>query len=139
VLARALEWSFAGRISASSVGFASCGLAITGVLLLNTVPAAIGFGLLFAFCHGAALGILTIARGTVPAELFGPQPQGGLLGALGRPSFAARALAPGLFALGLSAGVSMQTGLRLLVVVSTLALICFWLATRALVGEENPP
>jgi MFS family permease len=139
VLARVLEWIFAARISAISVGFTSCVLAIAGVLLLNTVPGVLGFGLLFAFCFGASNGILTIARGTVPAELFGPQPQGGLLGALGRPSFAARALAPGLFAVGLSAGVSMQTGLRLLAVVSALGLTCFWLATRQRGAEAPQP
>jgi len=130
VLARIVEWFFAGRTSAIGVGLASCALAITGMVLLNSVPAGVGFGLLFAFCYGASNGILTIARGTVPAELFGPQQQGALLGALARPSFAAKALAPGLFAAGLSAGVSMQTGVRLLAAVSTLGFVFFWLATR---------
>jgi len=130
VLARIVEWSFANRISAIGVGFAACLLAMLGMFLLNLMPAALGFGVLFALCYGASNGILTIARGTVPAELFGAQQQGALLGALARPSFVAKALAPALFAAGLSAGFSMRTGVALLAFISTVALACFWLAVR---------
>ena len=130
VLARIVEWLFAGRISAIGVGFAACVLSLCGMLLLNVIPAGVVFGVLFALCYGASNGILTIARGTVPAELFGAQQQGTLLGALARPSFVAKALAPALFAAGLSGGFSMQTGLQLLAFISALAFVCFWLATR---------
>lgn len=130
VLARIVEWFFAGRISAIGVGFAACVLALLGMILLNLIPGAIGFGVLFAMCYGASNGILTIARGTVPAELFGSQQQGALLGALARPSFIAKALAPALFAAGLSAGFSLRSGLALLAVVSAGGLVCFGLATR---------
>lgn len=130
VLARIVEWFFAGRISAIGVGFAACVLALLGMMLLNIIPGVIGFGMLFAMCYGASNGILTIARGTVPAELFGSQQQGALLGALARPSFFAKALAPALFAAGLSAGFSLRSGLALLAVVSAGGLVCFRLATR---------
>jgi predicted MFS family arabinose efflux permease len=131
VLARVIEWSFAERISAIGVGFAACALALLGMVLLNVIPAGIVFGVLFAFCYGASNGILTIARGTVPAELFGHQQQGALLGALARPSFIAKALAPALFAAGLSAGFSMRAGVALLAFISTLGLVCFWFAVRS--------
>jgi predicted MFS family arabinose efflux permease len=130
VLARIVEWFFAGRISAIGVGYAACVLALLGMMLLNFIPARLGFGLLFAMCYGASNGILTIARGTVPAELFGAQQQGALLGALARPSFFAKALAPALFAAGLSAGFSLRTGLALLAIVSASGLVCYSLATR---------
>jgi hypothetical protein len=130
VLARIVEWFFAGRISAIGVGYAACVLALLGMILLNSIPAAVGFGLLFAMCYGASNGILTIARGTVPAELFGAQEQGALLGALARPSFFARALAPAVFAAGLSAGFPLRSGLVLLATVSASGLLCFWLAAR---------
>jgi hypothetical protein len=130
VLARIVEWFFAGRISAIGVGYAACALAVLGMLLLNSIPAAVGFGLLFAMCYGASNGILTIARGTVPAELFGSQQQGALLGALARPSFFAKALAPALFAAGLSTGFSLRFGLVPLAIVSASGLACFWAATR---------
>jgi predicted MFS family arabinose efflux permease len=130
VLARIVEWFFAGRISAIGVGFAACVLALLAMVLLNFIPSVIGFGMLFAMCYGASNGILTIARGTVPTELFGSQQQGALLGALARPSFFAKALAPALFAAGLSAGFPLRSGLALLAVVSASGLVCFWLATR---------
>jgi predicted MFS family arabinose efflux permease len=130
VLARIVEWFFAGRVSAIGVGYAACVLALLGMILLNSIPAATGFGLLFALCYGASNGILTIARGTVPAELFGAQQQGALLGALARPSFFAKALAPAVFAAGLSAGFSLRSGLALLAIVSAGGLVCFWLAAR---------
>jgi hypothetical protein len=130
VLARIVEWFFAGRISAIGVGYAACVLALLGMMLLNFIPGAIGFGVLFAMCYGASNGILTIARGTVPAELFGSQQQGALLGALARPSFFAKALAPAVFAAGLSAGFSLRSGLALLAIVSAGGFACFALATR---------
>lgn len=130
VLARVVEWSFAGRISAIGVGFAAFSLALLGMVLLNVIPAGVGFGILFALCYGASNGILTIARGTVPVELFGPQQQGALLGALARPSFVAKALAPAVFAAGLSAGFSMRTGVELLALISAVGLACFWFASH---------
>jgi predicted MFS family arabinose efflux permease len=130
VLARIVEWFFSGRISAIGVGYAACVLALLGMMLLNFIPGVIGFGLLFALCYGASNGILTIARGTVPAELFGAQQQGALLGALARPSFFAKALAPAVFAAGLSAGFPLRSGLALLAIVSASGLLFFSLAAR---------
>lgn len=130
VLARFIEWIFGDRFSAVRVGVAACALSLTGMLLLNVIPASLIFGALFAVCYGAANGILTIARGSVPAELFGPQQQGALLGALARPSFVTKALAPALFAAGLSAGFSMHAGLGLLALISAGAFVCFLFAAR---------
>lgn len=51
----------------------------------------------FALLHGAGSGILTIARGTVPLAIFGPENYGYRLGLLGAPSRLAMAAAPLLF------------------------------------------
>lgn len=51
----------------------------------------------FALLHGAGSGILTIARGTVPLAVFGPENYGYRLGLLGAPSRIAMAAAPLLF------------------------------------------
>ena len=56
-------------------------------------PAATAFVLL----HGAGNGLLTIARGTVPLALFGPEGYGARTGLLGAPARAAQATAPLLF------------------------------------------
>ena len=52
--------------------------------------AAIGFAVLY----GVSNGVMTIVRGTVPAELFGRREFGALLGRLARPQLIARAIAP---------------------------------------------
>jgi predicted MFS family arabinose efflux permease len=51
----------------------------------------------FTILHGAGSGILTIARGTVPLAIFGPQNYGYRLGLLGAPTRVATAAAPLLF------------------------------------------
>jgi hypothetical protein len=54
---------------------------------------------IFAVLHGAGNGILTIARGTLPLALFGPENYGYRLGLLGAPSRISQALAPVAFGL----------------------------------------
>ncbi len=53
----------------------------------------------FALLHGSGNGILTIARGTVPLAIFGPENYGYRLGVLGMPSRFLSALAPLGFAM----------------------------------------
>jgi len=53
----------------------------------------------FAVLYGAGNGLLTIARGTVPLAIFGPDGYGARTGLLGAPARAAQALAPLLFGL----------------------------------------
>jgi predicted MFS family arabinose efflux permease len=67
-----------------------------GALALFGATAASGA---FAVLHGAGSGILTIARGTVPLAMFGPENYGYRLGLLGAPSRIAMAAAPLLFGL----------------------------------------
>ena len=54
---------------------------------------------LFVVLYGAGNGLLTIARGTLPLAIFGPQGYGERSGLLGAPARAAQAFAPLLFAL----------------------------------------
>jgi MFS family permease len=54
---------------------------------------------LFALLHGSGNGILTIARGTVPLALFGPENYGYRLGLLGAPARFLQAAAPLAFSL----------------------------------------
>jgi MFS family permease len=53
----------------------------------------------FAAFYGAGNGLLTIARGTVPLAIFGPQGYGERTGLLGAPARASQAFAPLLFGL----------------------------------------
>jgi predicted MFS family arabinose efflux permease len=53
----------------------------------------------FALLHGAGNGILTIARGTLPLAMFGPENYAYRLGLIGAPSRICQALAPVAFGL----------------------------------------
>jgi predicted MFS family arabinose efflux permease len=57
------------------------------------------FAIPFTLLHGAGNGILTIARGTVPLAIFGPENYGYRLGLLGAPARLAQAGAPLAFGL----------------------------------------
>jgi hypothetical protein len=66
----------------------------------------------FALLHGAGNGILTIARGTLPLAIFGPENYAYRLGLIGAPSRICEALAP------LAFGLLIEPMGRLVVVVS---------------------
>jgi hypothetical protein len=71
----------------------------------------------FALLHGVGNGILTIARGTVPLAIFGPENYAYRLGLTGAPSRIAQALAPLMFGLMLE-----PLGRGIIVVSSALSL-----------------
>jgi predicted MFS family arabinose efflux permease len=71
----------------------------------------------FAIFYGAGNGILTIARGTLPLAIFGPQNYGYRLGIIGAPARMAQAAAP--LAFGLLIDIM---GSRVLIVTSALSL-----------------
>ncbi|ETR77126.1 membrane protein [Afipia sp. P52-10] len=77
-----------------------------------------GAAAVFALLHGAGNGILTIARGTLPLAIYGPDNYGYRLGLLGAPSRICQALAPLGFAL-----VMERMGGAVLIVSSALSLI----------------
>jgi predicted MFS family arabinose efflux permease len=58
----------------------------------------------FALLHGAGNGLLTIAKGTLPLEIFGPIGYGLRSGLIGAPARATQAIAPFLFSMVLDAG-----------------------------------
>jgi MFS family permease len=79
----------------------------------------------FAIFHGAGNGILTIARGTLPLAIFGPQNYAYRLGLIGAPSRMAQAAAPLVFSLLID-----EMGSWILIVSSALslaALAALWL------------
>jgi MFS family permease len=85
----------------------------------------------FAIFHGAGNGILTIARGTLPLAIFGPQNYGYRLGIIGAPARVAQAAAP------LAFGLLIDTmGSRILIVSSALSLSA--LLALSLLGKRSP-
>jgi predicted MFS family arabinose efflux permease len=98
------------------------------VLILFGAPTAAAFALL----HGAGNGILTIAKGTLPLALFGPQGYGERQGLLMVPARVAQALAPWLFGLCLD-----RWGVNALWISATLGLLAF-AALLALRRSDSP-
>ena len=94
VAGRAVELAFGRRFKALHVGMVAVTmlpLSLVVFYLLGPVPAAF---LLFAFLYGAGNGVVTIVRGTIPAELFGRQHYGAVNGAMAAPVLLAKALGP---------------------------------------------
>jgi predicted MFS family arabinose efflux permease len=83
----------------------------------------------FALLHGAGNGILTIARGTLPLAIFGPENYAYRLGLIGAPSRICQALAPVGF------GLLIEPLGKLVVVVSASLCVAALLALMVLHGR----
>lgn len=92
VAARLLEFGFLKRAHPLFSARAAALMHPAGVILFMFVggPSAA----VFAILHGAGNGILTIAKGTLPLVLFGPQGYGHRQGLLMEPARIAQAAAP---------------------------------------------
>src|SRR6202046_4747674 len=115
VLARIVEASFLSRYHPLVSTRLACLTHPIGAVILTLWGG--GAAGVFAIFHGAGNGILTIARGTLPLAIFGPQNYGYRLGIIGAPARMAQAIAP------LAFGLLIDTmGSRVLIVSSGLSL-----------------
>jgi predicted MFS family arabinose efflux permease len=94
--ARIVEASLLKRFHPMVSARLSVALHPVGAVVLGVFGAVVASSA-FTVLHGAGSGILTIARGTVPLAMFGPENYGYRLGLLGAPSRVAMAAAPLLF------------------------------------------
>lgn len=138
VLARMIEFVFARELRAVTVGTIAFSLMFAALISLAFVDGERVHAFLFAALYGASNGIMTIIRGTVPAELFGRAGFGALLGRLAMPSFLAKAFAPVAFSLLLAAGLAHSHALWLLILCGASASLCFELARRQAVAADAP-
>ena len=94
VVGRILEFRFGRGLRAVSVGVLAFTLMAAALAVLNVVnglrPVAVAYALLYGWSNG----VMTIVRGTVPAELFGRRDFGALLGRLAQPQFILKSFAP---------------------------------------------
>jgi MFS family permease len=115
VLARIAEAGFLSRYHPLvSTRFACLAHPIGAAILGLTGGAAAS---VFAIFHGAGNGILTIARGTLPLAIFGPDNYGYRLGLIGAPARMAQAVAPLVFGLLID-----RMGSKVLIVSTALSL-----------------
>ncbi|MGQ3054723.1 MAG: MFS transporter [Roseateles sp.] len=130
VAGRLLEFGLLQRLHPLHSARAAALMHPLGAALLALVgaPAAV----LFALLHGAGNGILTIAKGTLPLALFGPQGYGQRQGLLMLPARLGQALSPWLFGLLLTRfGPRVLWFSAALGLSALLALLFIRLATRA--------
>ncbi|MBR1230081.1 MULTISPECIES: MFS transporter [unclassified Bradyrhizobium] len=115
VAARIFEAGFLSRFHPLVSTKLACVTNPIGVAILGLAGG--GAASVFAIFYGAGNGILTIARGTLPLAIFGPQNYGYRLGIIGAPARMAQAAAPLLFSLLIDI-----MGSRVLIVSSALSL-----------------
>jgi hypothetical protein len=128
VAGRLLEFGFLRRVHPLlSARMATLAHPIGVLALLLAGPA---MAPLFAVLHGAGNGILTIAKGTLPLALFGPQGYGQRQGWLMLPSRVAQALAPVLFGFALQAWGGQALWLTFALVLSACAALLVLRATK---------
>ena len=97
-----------------------------------SVPIAAAFAILF----GAANGLITIGRGTVPLALFGPAGYGRLIGRIAGPSLLMQGVAPLVLAFVAERG-SDPMALLLAAGLTVIALACFLALRRPGSGIEK--
>jgi hypothetical protein len=98
VAGRILEFTIGRRFPSRRIGMIALWLLVGALALLIAVHGEVVLALAFAVAFGCSNGVVTIVRGTVPAELFGRAGYGGTLGNLAAPALFARAIAPFAFA-----------------------------------------
>ncbi len=106
VAGRIMEFAFNRHVRALAMGTFAFALMAGALAVFTQVRGIWIVALAFAIPYGWANGIMTIVRGTVPAELFGHRDYGALLGRLALPQFVLKAVAP--FALTLLFAVDPQ-------------------------------
>jgi predicted MFS family arabinose efflux permease len=130
VVARIVEASFLSRYHPLLSTRLACLTHPIGAAILAVAGGAASSA--FAIFFGLGNGILTIARGTLPLAIFGPENYGYRLGIIGAPARMAQAAAPLAFGLLIDA-----MGSRVLIVSSALSLSA--LLALSLLRQAPPP
>ena len=131
VVGRVVEFAFGRRFSSQAIGAGTLVLLVGSLVALLFVNSQIAVAILFAITYGWANGVQTIVRGTVPAELFGHDDYGHLMGRLAFPSFIARALAPIALTFSGPPSLGHDFSVPLLVGAALLALLAYVIAIRS--------
>jgi hypothetical protein len=130
VAGRIVEMAFARRVNPIAVGYVSFALMLGAIALLASVAGMGAAAVLFVAAYGCGNGLLTVVRGTAPAELFGREGLGALLGHLSRFAAYAKALAPAAWSALLAIGLARHAALWLLFAIGIAATGSYWRAVR---------
>ena len=131
VAGRIMEFAAGRRLRALAVGTLAFVLMVVALALFTQVRGVWIVALAFAIVYGWSNGVMTIVRGTVPAELFGQRGYGALLGRLARPQFILKAIAPVALTLLFIVDPSRVLTPYALLLVAAMALVAFRMAMAA--------
>jgi hypothetical protein len=129
VAARIGELVFARDLHPLWVARFAVALMVTAFAVLAMLGFSIATAGLFAITFGAANGLITIARGTVPLALFGSAGYGHVVGRIAAPSLLMQSMAPLVLAF-VAEYVSDAAALAVAAGLTVLSLGCFLLLRR---------
>jgi MFS family permease len=134
VAARICEFAFARNVHPLWVVRLALAVLVAGFVLLALFGFSIAAAAAFAILFGAANGLITIGRGTVPLALFGAAGYGRLIGRIAGPSLLMQGVAPLVLAFVIEHG-SDPLALLLAAGLTLVALACFVVLRRP--GTRN--
>ena len=130
VAGRIMEFAFGRHLRARMVGTLAFALMAASLAIFTQVHGVWIIALAFAIVYGWSNGVMTIARGTVPAELFGTRGYGALLGRLALPQFILKAIAPVALTLFFAIDPGRTLTPYALLLLAVVALIAYRAAVR---------
>ncbi len=137
VAGRVMEFAFGRHLRALAVGTLAFALMAAALAIFTQVHGVWIVALAFAMVYGWSNGVMTIVRGTVPAELFGPRGYGALLGRLARPQFILKSSAPLALTLLYTVDPARTLTPYVLLLVAVAALVAYRLALVAAGKRRN--
>lgn len=94
VLGRVVQMMFERHTSPSKVGLIAMGLLPVSLIIFFVGNGSLAIFALFALLYGGGNGVMTIVRGTIPAELYGRTNYGAVNGAMAAPVLISKAFGP---------------------------------------------
>ena len=131
VAGRVMEFAFGRHLRALAVGTLAFALMAGGLAIFTQVRGVWIVALAFAIIYGWSNGVMTIVRGTVPAELFGHRGYGALLGRLAKPQFILKSIAPVALTLLYTVDPARTLTPYVLLLIAIAALLAYQLAIAA--------
>ena len=138
VAGRLGEFLLGARVRPQSVGAAAVLLLAAAMAALTQVDGSLRAGIGFAMLYGMGNGLMTIARGMVPAVLFGRSGYGARIGRIARWVFFANAVAPATYAALLGIGIGYRNSVLALLALALLGVFAYRRA-MALARALPPP
>jgi MFS family permease len=129
VAARVTEFVFIRNLHPLGMARFAVGLLVVGFVLLWALGSSAAVAMAFALLFGAANGLVTIARGTVPLALFGAAGYGRIVGRIAAPALIMQSAAPLLLAYVIERA-SDRAALAVTAAFCLVALGCFALVRR---------